>query len=197
MLLPPFYSCRTKAHQSQACGISLFGVFVFGSSRWVSSIVSALSTFKSQLKLTPAAAIRTQYPSKFGHRLTALGIQDMRNSSKRPSCTKSEDLSSFIRQHRWNPAHFTTGCGFFYFCPIASVICLPALEKNGVTFCTEKNFTDCTGLTHSQGLEQWINQGFGAGWWKLPHLKYFKDTSLFRYPKLHITAIMLLHLSIS
>lgn len=113
---------QSSLHQSQASGISFFGVFLLGSSCWISSIVLALSTFKSQLKLTPAAAVRTQYPYKFGLKLTALGTWNIRNSSKRPSCTKSEDLPSFIRQQRWNPAHFTTGWDFFYFCPIASVI---------------------------------------------------------------------------
>lgn len=40
--------------------ISLFRIFILGFSFWVSGIVIALFTFKSQLKLTSVTAVRTQ-----------------------------------------------------------------------------------------------------------------------------------------
>lgn len=98
---PQFTAAGPRTEQPapiQASEMSLFGVFVLVSSCWVPNIVSAVSTFKSQLKLTPATAEWTQYPSKFGHRWAALDTQNIRNSSKRPSCTKSEDLPSFLRK---------------------------------------------------------------------------------------------------
>lgn len=40
-------------------------------------------------------------------------------------------VDSVRQQQRWNSASLSTGHGFSYYCPIASGICLPALEKLG------------------------------------------------------------------